>query len=179
MASTMTFETKDQKNQPPPKKSASPPVQSIKEAREDAFNGIFQIGSFGCIITGQFADAGAISMHGPGIAHEAAELAENNEYVAKAADFLCQVGPFAAIIAAAMPLALQLLVNHNILPAEKLAGANVVKPEVLESQVKTQMAEQAIAALKAQRQAEERLAAMQADYAEYVNGQSESATASA
>lgn len=157
---------------PSPKKAIPSGTKSVKETREEALNGIGQLGTFGLVMTGNLADAGAVGMHWPNIAREGAELAESNEYVAKAADFLGQVGPFAAILSAAMPLVLQILANHKVLPADKLGGAGVVKPEVLESQIKTEMAKQAIAALKAQQEAEEEFARMQAEYAEYANGES-------
>lgn len=143
---------------------------TIDEEREEAVNGIFQLVGFGCIMTGQYADAGAISMHTPPISHEVAELAKKNESIAKGVDVLLQAGPYAALIGACMPLVLQLLVNHDIIPAEKMAGANVVKPEVLESQVKTQMARQAMEAMRQQQEAEAEMAEMQKAMAASRNG---------
>lgn len=144
---------------------------SIGELRQEAVDGIFQIVGLGCIITGQYADAGAISMHGPPIAQEVASLAEKNEQIAKGVDALLQVGPYAGLVAAVMPLVLQLMVNHNVVPAEKLANANVVKPEVLEAQVKTHMARQAMEAMQAQKAAEEELRLMHEEMASSQNGQ--------
>lgn len=148
-----------------PRMSNTPEPLTLTEQREEAVNGIWQIVGLGCIIAGQYADAGAISMHSPPISHEVAELAEKNDQIAKGVDVLLQVGPYAALIGACMPLVMQLLVNHDVLPADKMAGANVVKPEVLESQVKTQMARQAMAAMQAQKDAEEELKEMQKAFA--------------
>jgi len=155
-------------NKVTPNKKESPKVvtagTSQKQEREDAFNSIGAIVQFGCILGGQLADAGAIGLHAPPIAHEAAELAETNEYIARFADILIQVGPAAALITAAMPLALQLLANHKIIPADKLGGANVVSPDILEAQIKTQMAKQAMEVIKAQQAAERELAEAQAEF---------------
>lgn len=156
----------------------NPPAQinepSIREQRIDAIDGIWQIIGLGCIMTGQYADAGAIDMHGHGISIEAVNLAEKNAGIAKGADTLLQVGPYAAIVAVSMPLIVQVLVNHKVVPAEKMASANVVHPDVLESQVKTKMMHAAMEALRAQRDAENELAAMQAEFAAASqNGQTE------
>jgi hypothetical protein len=162
----------EDKTIPPPKTTVKVPDKSVKDQRQENFEGIGQLASFGCIVTGNFADAGAISMHWPNVSKEAAELAESNEYVARAADFLGQVGPFSAILAAALPLAFQILANHKVIPAAKMGGAGVVDPQTLESQVKTQMALQALEALKAQHAMEEELQRAQAEYAEFTNGES-------
>lgn len=171
---TISGDEKKATGKTPPKQDVRPANEVLREKREENINGIGQLLSFGCIVTGQFADAGAVGMHWPNVAREGAVLAESNEYVARAADFLGQVGPFAAILAAAMPLALQVLANHNIIPADKMAG-QIVKPEVLESQIKTQLALQAIEALKMQQAAEEELARAQREYQEFANGDKASA----
>lgn len=143
---------------------------TIDEQREEAVNGVFQLGQLGLVMFGQYADAGAIGMHGPPIAHEVAELAKNNSQVAKGVDLLLQVGPYAGLVAAIMPLVLQLMANHEVIPADKMSGANIVKPEVLESQIKTQMARQAMEAMRAQQAAEQELADLQKEMAAARNG---------
>jgi hypothetical protein len=171
----INVETKANTKSTPPRKADTPNTQTaakvqvpqtVKEQRADAVDGIFQLVGLGCIIVGQYADAGAISVHSPPISIEVAEMAEKNEGVAKAVDSLLQVGPYAGLVAVVMPLVLQLLANHKIVPAEKFANANVVKPEILESQVKTNMARQAMEALQAQASAEEELAAMRREMQE-------------
>jgi hypothetical protein len=167
-------ETKANTKPTPPPKRDTPAAkvevpQTIKEQRAEAVDGIFQLVGLGCIIVGQYADAGAISVHSPPISIEVAEMADKNEGVAKAVDSLLQIGPYAGLVAVVMPLVLQLLANHRIVSADKLANVNVVKPEILEAQVKTQMAKQAMEALQAQAFAEEELAAMQQEMSQ--NGQ--------
>lgn len=157
------------------KQKASP---TIKEQRIDACDGIFQLVGLGCIMVGWYSDAGAIDMHGHGVSIEVSELAEQNKGVAKGTDALLQIGPYAGIVAALMPLVVQLAVNHKAVDATKLpANANVVPPDVLTARVQTAMKQQAIAAMKAQIEAEEELRRMETEFNEYVeqrqNGQSE------
>jgi hypothetical protein len=141
-----------------PKKTAQP--SGKLSFREEAVNGIFQLGAFGLIVAGQPADAGALGKYGPGIAHEAASLAESNDGMAKAIDYITEAGPYAGLLTAAMPLVLQLLANHKVMKAEHLAGAGVVPPEALAAEVKADMARQQIQAQRAQAEAEQELAAM-------------------
>jgi hypothetical protein len=159
----------------PPRKETKPSVPVVNKTRNgervDAVNGVFQIVGLGCIMTGQFADAGAIDMHGPGIANEVAELAAKNDQVGKVVDSLLTVGPYGALVVAVMPLVMQLLANHKIVPAEKMAAGGVVSPTVLEAQVKTAMARQAMEAMQAQREAEQELQDMHARFEAEQNGQ--------
>lgn len=160
-------ETKDTKT-PPPKaekpKQLSAEDLALREARTDGVNGIFQLAGLGTIMLGQLADAGAISLHGPVISTEVVKLAETDQRIAKGVDVLLQVGPYAGLVAAVMPLVMQLLANHKILPADKLGGVGIHKPETLEMQVRTQMEMQAIAAYQQQMEAEEELAKMRAEF---------------
>jgi hypothetical protein len=131
-------------------------------AREEAANGLFQLAGFGCVVARQYADAGAINMHGAKIAHELAVLSEQSEPIAKGLDYIMEAGPYAGLIVAVMPLALQIMANHGLIKAELVAGGGVVPPQALESQVKAEMAKQASEALRAQEAAEEELALMAA-----------------
>jgi hypothetical protein len=132
-------------------------------AREEAVNGLFQVGTFGLIIAGQHADAGALGKYGPSIATEIAKLAEVNDGVAHVVDYLLEAGPYAGLITAVMPLALQVMVNHKMAKAEHLSGAGVVPPETLAAQVKTDMARQQIEALQAQQAAEAEMSRLMAE----------------
>lgn len=138
-------------------------VAGRTKAREEAANGIFQLAAFGCVVTKQYADAGAIANNGQAIAHEAAQLAETNEGVGRLLDYLMEAGPYAGLITAVMPLALQLMANHGLVKAELVAGAGVQSPQALEAQVKADMARQAHAALMAQQEAEQAMHAMEAE----------------
>lgn len=151
----------------PPRKAAArqarmPKAPSKTSAREDAANGIFQLAGFGLILGRQYADAGAINMHGAPIAHELATLAESNDGIAKGLDYLLEAGPYAGLITAVMPLALQIMANHKVIRADLIAGGGVVPPEALEAEVKATMARQASEAIKRQHEAEAELRAMAA-----------------
>lgn len=125
--------------------------------REEAVNGLFQMATFGCIMGKQFPDAGAIAKHGPNISHEVANLAETQPQVAKVVDYLTQAGPYAALITAVMPLALQLAANHKVIPADKLGMAGVVPPEMLQAEIQAELAQQQAEAMKRAQEAEQKL----------------------
>jgi hypothetical protein len=139
------------------------------DERQEGLEGLGQIGTGLCLATGQFADAGAIGQHWPNIARETATLAGKYEPVANVVDKLIMIGPFAALLSAVLPFALQLAVNHGrIGDAAILGGFGVMPKEALEAQgratamrmVQAAMEEQ----MKAQRElqeAEASLAAMQ------------------
>lgn len=135
-------------------------VSPKTQEREDAANGLFQLGGFGLIVTRNYADAGALGKYGPGISHELALLSEKNEGVAKVLDYLTEAGPYAGLITAMMPLVLQIMANHNVIKPEAVAGAGVVHPDALSAQVKADMARATGEALRLQREAEQELATL-------------------
>jgi hypothetical protein len=142
-------------------------------SREDAINGVLQLGHFGLILARQYADAGALSMHGPAISHEVAELANTNEKIAKTVDYFLEAGPYAGLVTALMPFALQIMVNHKMVKAEHVAGGGVVTPEALEAQTKAAMLRQAQEAIRAQHEAEAELRAMAAENERHDSSQSQ------
>lgn len=158
-------------------RTASTPRQTRANSkvseREDALHGIVQLAGMGLIIAGQHADAGAVNLHGPGIAHEFAALSEKNEKIARGIDYITEAGPYAGVVMATMPLVLQLLANHKILRAEALTGAGVQSPDAIAATVKADLARQAHAAMQDQQAAERDLAALadaMRDNAENPNG---------
>lgn len=132
-------------------------VTAKQADREEALHGVIQLAGMGLIIAGQHADAGAVNLHGPGIATEFAKLANENEKIARDIDYITEAGPYAGVVMAVMPLALQLLVNHGVLKAEVFAGAGMQHPDAIAATVKADLARQAQAAIKAQRTAEQEL----------------------
>lgn len=131
-------------------RSSSTPRQTISEKRTEAVAGVFQLAQYGCILTRQYSDAAAIGMHGEPIAVEVSKLAAQEDKVAQVVDYLLEVGPYAGLIAATMPLVLQLLANHKVLPANKVQG--VVPPDVLSMRMEATLAKQAADQLAAARQ---------------------------
>jgi hypothetical protein len=144
--------------------TAAAPKKTVTDERNENVNGLFQLVGFGCVITGNYADAAAIGMHGPPISKEVVQLGAQNENIGKGIDYLNQVGPYAGLISAAMPLVLQLLANHRRIDHNKVPGLSA--PEVLEAKVKAQMAAQAAKemreAAEARKQYEAELASMEA-----------------
>jgi len=112
------------------------------------------------VATKQLADAAAIGMHWPKLAHEIAVLAETQEAVANVIDPLMKVGPFAGLIAAAIPLAMQLAVNHGRMKPGQMGTVPAVS---LQSQMETAMAQAELQALRMQQEAEEQAARARAE----------------
>lgn len=164
---------------PPPPRVRNPsagtgtpkPRTTKTQAREEAANGIGQLLGFGFMVSGQHADAGAISRHWPAIAHEAAACAEHDQKMAKALDYLLEVGPYGNLIVVTLPLVAQLMVNHKMAKPEAMAGAGVVHPETLAADVKATLARQAAEAVRMQHEAEQELAQLQMQAQESANGQ--------
>ncbi len=132
---------------PPPARATSPRKNAAEKRqdkrtseREEAVNGLFQLGAAGCLMAHQVADGAAIAEHGPNIAHETALLAENNASFAKVIDYITAIGPYAGLLTACLPLILQVAVNHKRLPAEPLAQFGVVSPETLTAKLAAQAA---------------------------------------
>jgi hypothetical protein len=136
-------------NPPPAKKISAPrkPVENpdkIQQDREDALNGMWTAASAFCMMGNQWADAGAISSHGPNISKEAATLSMKYEKVGNALDALANVSPFANLIGAVLPMVMQIAANHKMVPANALAGIGVKDPGVLESQMRVEAQRQAV-----------------------------------
>lgn len=158
---------------PPPLKKSPASTSARKPAakpskideRTEAVNGLFQLGGGVALMFGQWADAGACSTHGPNISRELASVAEKNERIGNLVDYLTAVGPYAGLLTAVLPFALQLLVNHGRMPAHPALSqigvmpsetlANKAQAEVLELQAK--MAQEMADAQRAQQEANERL----------------------
>lgn len=142
--------------------------QTKADLRQEALNGVLQIGQLVTVGMGQLADAGAIGMFGPPMVNETVKLAENNAKVARMVDLLVEVGPYAGILAAGIPFLAQILVNHKVIPAETFANAGVVTPDILAEQMKMTLMKQA---LEAQREQMRMMAEMQAMKEEMENEQ--------
>jgi uncharacterized protein with beta-barrel porin domain len=141
---------------PPPAKRAPASTARAKvktNEREEALNGLFQLGSAALLIAKQPADAGAVATHGPNIARETANIAENNDNFAKTIDYITAVGPYAGLLTAVMPLVLQIMVNHNKLPAEPLSAFGVMHPDALTAQAQAKAMHQQAEIMQAQQEA--------------------------
>jgi len=100
----------------------------------------------------QYPDVGAINLHWPKISEEIAKIADQEEAVAKIIDPLLQVGPYAGLIAAVLPLVIQIGVNHNRVSP---GAMGTVPGSALGSQIEAALAQQELEALQIQLQAEQ------------------------
>lgn len=135
--------------------------------RSESVSELFGMASLGLLMVGQAADSQAMATHGPKIAVETAKLAESNEQVAKVADWLGMVGPYAGMLTSVLPLILQIAVNHGRVPAGVMGTTS---PAVLQAQAEANLARKAADMLEEQNRASaeaaEQLARAQAAYAE-------------
>ena len=153
----------------------APPIEMEREKtkdelRQEALDGVLQLTQFGCLAFGNYADAGAIGVFGPPMANEVVKLAKDNSKVASKVDLLIEVGPYAGLVAAAIPFLAQLLVNHKVFKAEQFGNAGVMEPEMLETQMKTQVLHRAAQARREQMEAQEQLRKLQEEMQNTPNG---------
>jgi len=127
--------------------------KSSVDKRTEGLNGLAQLGQGLLLMTGQYADAAAVGMHFPPVAAELAKIADSNETIAKPIDFLIEIGPYGALIEAAIPFVMQILANHRLIKIEAMLGSNVTSPEVLEAQMKAQIMRVQAQAMREQQQA--------------------------
>lgn len=98
----------------------SPKTGGLTDYRP-GINGIGQMLAFG-ISFGAPADAAAIMVHTPGIAEALNNLAAVKPEVAAVLDRLMTAGPYGEIMMAVVPLVVQILCNHNRVPAGMLGS---------------------------------------------------------
>lgn len=166
----------------PPRKAAatrSPRQITVAEApsqntrRAKGLTELGQLAQGVLLLTGQYADAAAVGMHFPPLAQELANVADGSDVVAKPIDFMIEVGPYGALIAAAIPLVLQVAANHKWVNPKMLLGQGVVAPEVLEAQMQAEMTKKLAEAARAQQVAIREAQQAQREYEEMVNGSAE------
>lgn len=133
------------------------------DLRQDALSGVMQIAQLVTVGTGQFADAGAIGVFGPPMVDETVKLAENNTKVASKVDLLIEIGPYAGLVAAAIPFLAQIFVNHGLVKPEMFANAGVMPPDMLAEQMKMEMMKRALDAQRQQMQMAAEMEAMRAE----------------
>lgn len=141
------------------------------ERRTEGLNDIGQLGQGILLLSQQWADAAAVGQHWSPLAEELAKCAGQNETIAKGVDLIIQVGPYGALIAAAMPLVLQVLANHHVIDAKNMVNQGIVPPEVLEAQMKAQVAQMQAEALRRQQEAIADAQKAQAEYEEFMREQ--------
>ena len=162
-----------------PKTSAAPKQASgltpRDETRKDNLMGVMSAVSMFALMRGQYADAGAVSQHGPKVAKELVLLGKSNEPIGKALDLLAQAGPYTGLVFACLPLLAQLAVNHGRIEASKIGGIpGVTSKEALESQVKAELAEEELKQLQESREREKNINEMRNALADSMRDEAQS-----
>lgn len=133
-------------------KPTAPSATDQTAARAQGLQGWGQIGQAILIGLHQYSDAGAIGLYFDPLAGEIAKLATADERIAKIVDPIIQTGPYSALIAAALPLAMQLAVNHGRM---KPGALGTVPRETLSARIEAAIARQQAEAFRAQQEAEQ------------------------
>lgn len=152
----------------PRQTAAKVDTRSNVERRSEGLKDLGQLGQGGLLMARQWADAATVGKYWPDVADELAKLADQYEYIAKPIDVLIQVGPFSALVLAAMPMVMQMMANHGALDPAGLASYGVVPPQVLEAQMKAEVARMQAEALRAQQEALQEAAEAQREYDRYI-----------
>jgi hypothetical protein len=125
----------------PRKPALAQTAASQHDAREQGLLGLGQIGQAICMMREWFADAGAIQIHWPNVARETASLADQDERIGKAIDYLVSAGPYAGLLTAVLPFGMQIAANHGRIDANAASGlGGVMPPDMLEARMKADMA---------------------------------------
>lgn len=112
------------------KRAAAPRGRTAKTTPTDyrpGVVGLLQIPSFALGVLGRrneaFAlDAATITLHSGNIAEAVNDTAQQDERVAAILDKILEVGPYGALLAALMPVALQMAANHGKIPPNESLG---------------------------------------------------------
>lgn len=144
----------------PSGKPAPVTIADITEVRTEAVTALGSFAQLPLMLTGQYADMGAVTVHWPKISGEIAKLAATNEQIARLVDPLMQVGPYAGLITAVLPFAVQIGVNHGRIAPGAMGS---VPAATLESQIKAEIAKSELHALQVQQEAEEQAARVRAE----------------
>jgi hypothetical protein len=137
---------------PRPRKSTRPAAAKKNEPDyRPGILGLLQIPAMGLTMLGRQsknpalqADGMTIAMHAPLLADALNETAKQQPVVARALESIMKAGPYGAIFAAVVPLAMQLAANHSLIPASPQMGVHTVDDLVAASNA--QMADMARAA---------------------------------
>jgi hypothetical protein len=90
----------------------------------EGIEGLLQLPAAGLMLAGMqtgklelVADAATITNAAPSIAEALSDLANDQPQIAAVLDKVLKAGPYGALITAMVPMAMQLLTNHKVVPA--------------------------------------------------------------
>jgi hypothetical protein len=100
-----------------PRRKSAPRAAASKGGTDyrPGINGLFQAVCLPLSFAAP-ADAAAVSNYAPGIAEALNDLAKDRPEVAAMLERILQVGPYGMLIAAVVPLGVQLATNHDLIP---------------------------------------------------------------
>lgn len=109
-------------------RSTKAPSNATQHRRyEEGVQGLFQIPAMALSFVNP-VDGFCVAHHTPSIAKAVADLAVERPEVASALDRVLAVGPYGALIGAVIPLAIQLMHNHDMVP-ESMAKSMGATPK--------------------------------------------------
>lgn len=103
----------------------------------EGINGLFQLVSVPLAFTAPH-DAVAVATHGPNIASAVNTLAQERPEVAAALEKVLKVGPYGALIGAVIPLAVQIMHNHNVIPEHMATQLGATPKREIDAYLKQQ-----------------------------------------
>lgn len=159
--------------------AVQPSMSQLAVQRKDNLDAFKQIGVAVSIFLKNYADAGAIAVHGDGLTTALAKQGDTNEKLGKILDYFGVIGPWSEVMTAALPLLLQIMVNHNQVPADAVHQFGVVPPDLLENKIKLEIQQQRLAMEQALKEQEQQLQDMHIEITAYTppNGIREHASA--
>jgi hypothetical protein len=107
-----------------------PKAAIAKRDYTEELTGVVQL-AWGVLAPMAPADAAAVKMSGPGMVQAWNALAQENAQVARGIEWLTSGSAYGAVVMATAPLVLQVLANHNRIPAERVAALGVLDPRQL------------------------------------------------
>lgn len=127
----------------PPKPAAAKKASGPDYKR--SVQGLLQLAATPLLVAAQrsdraAADAAAISLHAEPIAQAVHDLATDDPRVGALLERLLAVGPYGALIAAVLPLGMQLAVNHGVAPLPLASALGAQDPRGLVQQLRAEMA---------------------------------------
>lgn len=118
---------------PPPGRKPGPPKSALRPDYRPGIMGLAQIplglaAGMGARSRTMLATAAAGTVYVPPMVDAINEIAQENQQVAAICEKITAIGPWGLFVGAAVPLVLQILVNHGVMPAG-LGGT--VPPETI------------------------------------------------
>lgn len=120
---------------PRPSGGSSPSRRAAGPDYAGAIRGLGQVVAGGLALAQQPLDAWAFATYTPPIAQAMHDLALAQPAVAAVLDKVLAVGPYGAVIAAGLPLIVQLLHNHKMIPAAAAESLGAVNRDLLLAQL--------------------------------------------